>query len=205
MIKAVIFDVDGVLLDNTQVFLAAFRETADLCGLKFPAESEVKKLFGMPWYEMLEKMYGRADEEVQDTYSKVIEKFHMKKMADLDYVLGNIRLRKAIMTSKSKRSLENHLGYSTEFFEVIVTRDDSENHKPDPEPLLLACKRLCIKPQEAVYVGDSVVDYQTAKAAGTNFIGMVSGATTKEEFNSLHAKSVSSLKELLGVLDENKA
>ena len=52
------------------------------------------------------------------------------------------------------------------YFETVVTGDDTERHKPDPEPLLLALERLGASPSAAAYVGDSPFDIRAAKAAG---------------------------------------
>ena len=51
-------------------------------------------------------------------------------------------------------------------FDTIVAFEDTAQHKPHPEPLLTAVKRLGISPQEAVYIGDAPTDAQAAKAAG---------------------------------------
>jgi len=198
MINAVIFDVDGVLLDNTKDFLKAYKETGKRLKLKVPLNSEFKKLFGMPWYKILEEVYGYLDDDMKKTYRKIISKAKMKKRKGLLHLLENLNLRKAIVTSKSKEDFNKHMGDLKDFFEVIITRDDVENHKPDPEPILLACKRLGIKPKEAVYVGDSIVDYQAARNAKTSFIGVISGAASKKDFRELKVKYVTTLKDLLG-------
>lgn len=202
MIKAVIFDVDGVLIDNTRVYIKAYKETGRILGLKIPPDSEIGKAFGPIWEDILAKIYGRVDESIKKTYLACCKKLdhEIKIMDDAEYALKRIKLRKAIAASKSRPTLEKKLGKLTRFFEVIVTREDTEKHKPNPEPLLLACKKLGIKPQEAVYVGDALIDYKAAKNAETDFIGFISGSASKEDFESLNVKSVSSLKELLKVL-----
>jgi len=202
MIKAVIFDVDGVLLDNDRVYVKAYKETGRRLGLKVPSDAEVKKNFGLVWDEILAKLYGEADENMKKLYSEICNSLdhEIRIMDDLEYILQRIEQRKAIAASKSRPALERKLGKLTMFFEVIVTREDTEKHKPEPEPLLLACKKLRIKPEEAVYIGDAVIDCQAARNAGTGFIGFLGGAASKEDFDALKVKSVGSLKELLEVL-----
>ena len=51
-------------------------------------------------------------------------------------------------------------------FEVIVTAEETERHKPDPDPILLALERLRVGPDAAIYVGDSPYDILAARAAG---------------------------------------
>lgn len=60
-------------------------------------------------------------------------------------------------------------------FETVVYYEDTENHKPDPEPLLLACQRMEVVPDEAVYVGDAVTDVQAAAASGMKMIAYSKG------------------------------
>ena len=200
MIKAVIFDVDGVLLDNTKDFLKAYKETGRRLKLKVPSETEFKKLFGMPWYKILQEIYGYLDDDMKKTYREIISKVKMKRRKGLMYLLKNLKLRKAIVTSKSKEDFNDHMGDLKGFFEVIITRDDVENHKPNPDPILLACRRLGIKPEEAVYVGDSVVDYQAARNAGMSFTGVISGAASEKDFRELGVKYITTLKDLVGEL-----
>jgi phosphoglycolate phosphatase-like HAD superfamily hydrolase len=75
-------------------------------------------------------------------------------------------------------------------FDSVITADDTQDHKPHPEPLLLACGRLGIKPEEAVYVGDSLLDYEAAKRAKVKFIAVLSGDVSKEEFKKNGVKNV---------------
>jgi pyrophosphatase PpaX len=60
-------------------------------------------------------------------------------------------------------------------FETIVGGDETERHKPDPEPLLLAAKRMGANPAETAYVGDSPFDVMAAKAAGMHAIAVTWG------------------------------
>lgn len=67
-------------------------------------------------------------------------------------------------------------------FDVIVGGEDVAEHKPDPAGLLLALARIGARPDEAVYVGDHVVDAEAAKRAGVPFIAVLSGSCRKEDF-----------------------
>jgi pyrophosphatase PpaX len=200
MIKAIIFDADGVLLDNTEIFIREFIETGRKLNLRIPTIPSVRKVFGLTYEDILIRLYGRKDKKIKETYSEVIRNRGQEKiMENLEYVIKRLKVRKAIVTSRSLKSLKRNLKDLIKLFEVVITIEDTEKHKPDPEPILLACKKLGIKPEETVYVGDAVIDYKAAKNAGTSFIGFVSGSASKEDFESLKVKSVSSLKELLGM------
>jgi pyrophosphatase PpaX len=87
-------------------------------------------------------------------------------------------------------------------FETVVGGDETERHKPDPAPLLLALDRLSAHPDEAAYVGDAPFDVKAAKAAGVHAIGVTWGGIHARE--RLEAEQpdalVDNAEELLGVL-----
>jgi phosphoglycolate phosphatase len=82
---------------------------------------------------------------------------------------------------------------------VIVGGEDITTHKPDPESLLLALHKLGASSGETVYVGDSVVDAQTAERVGTPFFAVLSGLTPREAFHGYKVVQVlSSVRDLPG-------
>jgi len=85
-----------------------------------------------------------------------------------------------------------------DYFDVLVIQESTKKHKPNPEPLLLACEKLEIKPKEAVYIGDRLIDFETAKNTGMDFIGFLSGGTSEEEFEKAGVKKI--VKSLSGLL-----
>src|SRR5918992_926181 len=80
-----------------------------------------------------------------------------------------------IVTSKRHRTVElafARFSWLREQFDVVVGYDDTERHKPDPDPVLAALEQLGADPSEAAYVGDSPFDIQAAKAAGAFAVGV---------------------------------
>ena len=75
------------------------------------------------------------------------------------------------------------LGLSS-YFEEMITADDTTKHKPHPEPLLSCMERLNAPPSKTIYIGDSIYDMQSAKAAGIKFGLALWGAKTTEKFDS---------------------
>lgn len=202
MLKAVIFDFDGVLIDSTFQFVKVFQKGALEMGLKIPTKKDIINTFGLTWPEMIKKIFGR-DKKYRLTLEKIWEEYEdeMKLAKGLENILTDLRIKKAIATSAGESYPRRVLKDLIKYFDVIVTRESTKKHKPYPEPLLLACKKLKIKPAEAVYVGDHLIDFETAQNAGMDFIGILSGGTTKEEFEKAGVKKIiNSLGELLQIV-----
>jgi pyrophosphatase PpaX len=77
--------------------------------------------------------------------------------------------RLGIVTAKRHRTVALALArfpWLGEHVDVVIAQEDTQRHKPDPEPVLAAVERLGAEPSEAAYVGDSPFDIRAAKAAG---------------------------------------
>jgi pyrophosphatase PpaX len=198
MEKAVIFDVDGVLLDDIDLYVKAYKETARMMNLKEPSELQVKSALGMTREEMMKEIFVNVDEKLKEVHNNNIMKFlgNVPFMDGLEQFLKDLTCKKAIVSSKPKSDIDRQLRKITKFFDVIVSKEDSKIHKPNPEPIFLACKKLGIIPQDAIYVGDAVNDWKAANNAGMRFIGFTRGAATPAEFDELKARHVNSFKEL---------
>ena len=202
MIKAVVFDVDGVLIDNSSLIIEIFQEDARRAGLPIPSVEEIIAIFGLPWEEMIETLLGK-DKRYKQIHRDVWSKYAQQTIlaSDIKEMLEVLKYKKGIVTSKPRESLIRHMGEYLKYFDSIITVEDTIKHKPDPDPLLKAIDQLDVKPEEVVYVGDHWRDYEMAKNAGTDFIGILSGALTKEEFEKIGVtKIVSSLKEIVGLI-----
>jgi pyrophosphatase PpaX len=115
---------------------------------------------------------SRAEELVR-TYRQHNEQLHAelrccRGMDDALVRLHDEGRRLGLVTAKLQRTVK--LAFRAlpprEIFDVVVCGDDTERHKPDPEPILLALERLGAHPRETAYVGDSPYDVAAARAAG---------------------------------------
>jgi pyrophosphatase PpaX len=200
MLKAVIFDLDGVLLDNTQLIVEIFQEAAKRSGLKVPDKKSVIATLGLVGRDMIEILLGKKHVETLTQVWMKREK-EMKSMPGIREVLNVLKTKKAVVTSAPASITNRRLKDFIDYFDVVVTSESTKKHKPDPEPLLFACEKLKIKPKEAVYVGDRLIDFETAKNAGMDFIGILSGGTSKAEFKKAGVtKIIDSLNELLDII-----
>ena len=181
MIKAVLLDIDGVLVDSFDAnhkFMNDLLVKAGYAGL--PRETS-RKYFHATMMDIIRMVTkSTSDAEVQRIWDmgntrKVKYPLHLVTMpkdvpdtiARLSekYTLGLVtsRIRNGVFEYPKLAALQN-------YFSVNVAYEDTANHKPHPEPLLFAAKQLGFSPGECVYVGDLETDLQAAKAAGMKCI-----------------------------------
>jgi phosphoglycolate phosphatase len=81
-------------------------------------------------------------------------------------------------------------------FAVIVGGEDVTQHKPDPEGMRLFLSKTSVKPDQAVLIGDSLTDAETARRSGVDFVAVLTGTTSADQFSAYAPKAV-----LASVLD----
>ncbi len=179
----VLFDLDGTVIDSGAIILASMRHaTREVLGRDY-GDAELLAAVGGPGLEAQMAVFApdRVEELVR-VYRAHNEPLHDELVccAGMDDVL--VRLadegrRLGIVTAKRRATVE--LAFATvplgHLFEVIVGGDETERHKPDPQPLELALERLGVSPEDAAYVGDSPFDMRAAKAAGVHAIAVTWG------------------------------
>lgn len=181
MIKAVIFDIDGVLIDSFDANLKFFQELMITAGFKPPTKEEFLSVHHLSLMHLI-KHFNKdlPEKEVRQIWNLVqdgkVKYYHelykspkniVKIMQNLhnNYLLG-------IVTNRIKKGAERALE-STKIrknFSVVTAYENTTKHKPDPEPLLLTAKLLKVKPEECVYVGDVENDIKAGKSAGMKTI-----------------------------------
>jgi len=116
-----------------------------------------------------------------------------------------MNLKTAILTNNGRQAVDIILERLPleRYFDVIQTRNESPNPKPFPDGILHVLKRLGVPVDEAVYVGDAVIDAVAAKRAGIRFWAVTTGETDKDELINAGADKVfDSLSDILPVLRE---
>ena len=179
----VLFDLDGTVVDSGAIILASMRHaTREVLGREYTDE-DLLKAVGGPGLEaqMAALAPDRADELVR-VYRAHNEPLHDELEACEGMVAVLERLREegrrlGIVTAKrrSTAALAFERVPVAHLFEAVVGGDETERHKPHPEPLLLAAERMGADPAETAYVGDSPFDMRAAKAAGMHAIGVTWG------------------------------
>jgi pyrophosphatase PpaX len=204
----VLFDLDGTVIDSGAIILASMRHAAEtVVGRKF-SDAELMKAVGGPGLEaqMVALDPSRVDELVR-IYRAHNEPLHdtLECCAGMDAVLATLKdegRRLGIVTAKRRLTVD--LAFARlpieQFFDVVVGGDETDRHKPDPAPLLLALERLGASAEDAAYVGDSPFDMQAARAAGLYAVGVSWGRIHDRAALRDADVIVDRAEELLGIL-----
>jgi HAD superfamily hydrolase (TIGR01509 family) len=188
--KAVLWDIDGTLIDTTALIVGALDETfRQYIGRSLPAD-ELRALIGIPLDTQMRALgdpvgYGTTVEEMATTaiaqYEKRREQEHIIDEAIQALIYAKRRgVKTALVTSKNDIELTNtlpRLGISA-YCDVIISADQvAPDFKPHPRGVLLALELLGISnPSDVIYIGDSIYDMRAAHAAGVRSAAVVWGA-----------------------------
>ena len=175
--KAVLFDLDGVLIDSFECWFSAFNETLKKFGLR---EIGKEKFSKKHWGESTErnfKSFGLGKEAV--------EYCHRMQMKHIDEIKAPEGLRKTLnlikntvkvglVTNTPRENTEKILERFglRDRFDAVVTGDDVVEKKPCPEMILRACELLGVEPGETILVGDTEADVRAGESAGCVVVGM---------------------------------
>ena len=183
MYPVVLFDLDGTVIDSGGIILASMRHASREVLGRVIADEELMQAVGGPGLEaQMRALDPERVDELVTVYRAHNEPLHEELVccAGMEGALERLRAegrRLGVVTAKRRSTVElafEHvpLGH---MFETIVGGDETERHKPDPQPLLLAAERLDARPEETAYVGDSPFDIRAAKAAGMGSIAVTWG------------------------------
>lgn len=160
-----------------------------------PADVEQKKhdLFGITGLDAL-KIAGVADDKLRRQMQQEWFKLAYQREDRIQVFDGipetllklsqSPDIQIAIATSKLRDEYDHHFANLFAFaklFDIVITSNDTDRHKPDPEPVLAALDQMHAAPETAVYVGDTINDEKAAHAAGVKFAAALYGAATPEK------------------------
>jgi pyrophosphatase PpaX len=173
-ISYLLFDLDGTLIDTTALILHCFRETLNSLGIPLRPDTELLSQVGRPLRLQMRDIDPQREEELVDTYARLYDRYHdelARGIPGMEEIIAELHGRgyhMAIVTSKRSRAVHGELEHFglARFFELVIAADDTDRHKPDPEPVLAAVTQLGGSPGQATYIGDSPFDIRSAHAAG---------------------------------------
>jgi pyrophosphatase PpaX len=204
----VLFDLDGTLIDSGAIILASFRHATQTVLRREIPDAELAALVGgSNIHDQMRSIDEEQVDELVRVYREHNEPLHdeLEAFEGIEHVLSRLKdegRRLGIVTAKRRKTVE--LAFAVlpleRYFDVVVTSDQTERHKPDPEPVLTALERLGADRSEAAFVGDSPFDVAAGKAAGVFTVAVAWGNIHPPENLAEADVLVETPEELLDVL-----
>lgn len=199
---AVLFDLDGTILDTTPLILASLRHATRTVLGQTPDDAVLMRNFGRPLEESLSALAPNLDpvgfDEFCQQYLDHNAREHDRLVAmvpGVEPILAGLRqagIPLAIVTSKRREMAVRGLEFFhlTNYFDTVVAREDTRGHKPGPEPVEEGLRRLGVPATEALYIGDSPYDMQAGRAAGSAAWGLLHNTFDAHTLRSAGAQKV---------------
>jgi pyrophosphatase PpaX len=212
LIKAVLFDLDGTLINTNRLIIESFKHAFKTHLNMEMEEEKIVRFFGEPLVKSMnsvdpEKAEGlltafksfneSKHDELAEHYEGVVEA--IKALKDKGIKLGIVTSKRRIMTERSLKLIKVYND-----MDVIITPEDTDKHKPDGAPAILACEKLGVLPEEALMVGDSIYDVQCGKNAGNKTSIVTYSSFSLEELTSHKPDYViDNILELVHIIDSD--
>lgn len=191
--KTYLFDFDYTLADSSRGIVICFRNVLTRHGHTDITDESIKRTIGKTLEDSFSILTGITDKNTLISYKKEYVKeadIHMtantKFFPETVAVLKALKKRGAqigIISTKYRYRIHEMVDqhFPNKFFDIIIGGEDVKKAKPSPQGLLKALRCLHRKKKDTLYIGDSIIDAQTALLAGVDFVGVLNGMTTREE------------------------
>jgi len=182
LVKGIVFDVDGTLVDSNDAHARAFVDSFRSFGFEIRFE-QVRPLIGAGSDKLIPELIGRYDEAIAGRKKAIfLERYlpHVRafpRVGELLRTLGDMGLELAVASSAAEDELERLLDLTgaKECFEQTIGAEEAGRSKPDPDSVQAALRSLGLPPQRCVMVGDTPYDAVAARSASVAFIGLRCG------------------------------
>jgi phosphoglycolate phosphatase len=193
-IDAMIFDFDYTLADSSKGVKECINYALKKLELPPVSDEILNQTIGLSLQDTFEYLSNEKDIKRGSEFARLFVEKADLVMADLTYIFENVagllkklkedNIKLGIVSTKFRYRIESILYREKmlNLFSVIIGGEDVVRNKPDPEGLRTAIKKLDVSPLKSVYIGDSIVDAETAKRANIPFIAVLTGVTSKEAF-----------------------
>ncbi len=175
--KAILFDLDGVLINSFDSWLVAFNETLEKFGKKRISKGEYKKKYLGHELRSTFGKFGLGDDAVEYCKTQFMNNIkEIRIFPEAKKILESLskKFKLGLVTNSWAGFVHKTLEYFDlkNYFDVIVTGDDVEKGKPDPEIIIKACKLLGLDQSDVIVVGDERNDVLAGKSAGCTVVGL---------------------------------
>lgn len=187
MKKAVLFDIDGTLLNSWDFIIEAVKYSLLKHNYPYPSEKVIEKALGKSLIEFYQIIAPAVDplklafthDKFQQTNHHLVKPY--PKTKQVLKTLKNSGFLLAAVSNRSRDSLLTSLKVTEihDYFDVIISPDDVKNPKPHKEHLLVALQELEVKPVNSLMVGDTEQDVMAGKNAKVRTVGVTYGLLGK--------------------------
>lgn len=191
--KAVIFDLDGTLLDTLGDLHAAVNHALRAFGFPERSLEEVRRFIGNGVVKLMQRSTPEnTDEETDRKCLEAFREYYLVHMRDMTvpyegviHLIENLRekgIRTAVVSNKLHQAVaELCEDYFPGLIDHAIGVSDEKERKPSPVNVFRAMEKMGVRADECIYVGDSEVDIQTSHNAGVKCIGVTWGFRDREE------------------------
>lgn len=212
MYNYIIFDIDGTILDTERAVLSSLQKLLfEEFNKKFSFE-ELSFVLGIPGEVSLKKLGVSNLEECNKKWNMYLKEYfnHVKVFDNIKETLVELNqmgISTGIVTSKTKEEFINDFEPFglTNYFKLVVCADDTEKHKPNPDPILKFIEISGADKSKTIYIGDTKYDMECASSAGIDFALALWGAKSTTGINPTYAlENPKEILELIKVNSSNK-
>ena len=188
--RIVLFDLDGTLIDSGPIILASMQHAVrTVLDREIPPDELGLTIGGQGIVAQMQAIDAEHADELLEVYKEHNDGLHetLEAFDELIALLPRLKAegrRLGIVTAKRHRTVGlalDRFPVLRDDFDVVVAHEDTDRHKPDPDPVTLAIERLGGTPSDAAYVGDSPFDIQAAKSAGAYAVAVGWGGIHPDE------------------------
>lgn len=209
MKKAILFDLDGTLLDTNRLIISSFKYTYKVHLDIDVQDEEIIQYFGEPLIKTLGRYSKEKLDEMFETFKKYNYENHDRMTTIVEGVEDTLKgllsknIKVGVVTSKREVMARRGLTLFDieKYFNIVVTPEMTKKHKPDPEPIYKACESLNIDPRDSIMVGDSSFDILCGKNAGAETCLVNYTILNKNEIDKYKPDyKVDSIKDILSII-----
>ena len=198
--QCIIFDWDGTVMDSVPKIVNTIHLAATDCGLERVTDEQAKNIIGLSLEKAMLRLFPHHPDKLQQLVAAYKHIYKHVDTTPTPLFNGVTELLKqlkqqgkhiAVATGKSRVGLDRLLAESGLQDYFVITRTACEaQSKPHPDMLEQILQQLQLVPQQAVMVGDTLIDMELAQRAGVDAIGVTMGVASREILYNTHAKHI---------------
>ena len=215
MYKAVLFDMDGLVIDTEKHYQKAWIQAAKEMGFNMTVNEQLylrscTKKYAEP---IMQKFFGtdfdydKVRDRRKEIMDEELKKFGIEKKPYVDEILDFLKekgIKRALVTATPEKRAREYLKETKleNKFDQIICADMVKNSKPDPDVYLFACKQVNYNPSDCLALEDSPNGVRSANSAGVDVIMVPDLSEPDEETAKIILKRAGSLKDVISFLQE---